>query len=268
MERLLDSTLPGSAGHAELEALRNRSKELAARLDSPQALRINARLHLEDPGDALAANRFGIGLLQAGRTREAVAVLERAQALQPGSPIARRRLEEARRALRRGPLSRGSRGSEAWTDFEPGELVEHALRGPGRDASLLFCAASLRASEAFDASWTAVVPIREGRRFRIVGGIVSAVSTVRDALTVAVPTSAVGVIAAAEAAGGEVRSTAKALPSLELAIPRVAVEGLFDALLAVHVEHLRLSLATGAPTHLNKHHPALRRAIVSAADAV
>ena len=60
--------------------------------------------------------------------------------------------------------------------------------------------------------------------------------------------------------------SAVAVPCLELIIPRARLAELFEDLLAAHVQHLRLSIEAGPPTHLNKDHPGLRRYLLDQAD--
>jgi tetratricopeptide (TPR) repeat protein len=254
----------------ELDELRARSEELRTRLDDPEAVEVNEALLDLDPGDPVTTNRLGIGLLRTGRIEQARDVLEAGLRLHPDNAIMAGRRDEALRALddparataaRKRTCGRGA-AVHGWTDFEPEELVESALAGPGRDACLRLCAASVLASEHIDATRTAVTPIKTGRRFRTIGGIFTGVGPWKDLLTVAVPVARRSVIEAVAATGGRTEDRANAVPCIQVALPRPAVEGLYDALLDAHIEHLRLSLAAGQPTHLNKHHPALRAYIV------
>jgi hypothetical protein len=252
----------------ELEELRARSTELADRLGADDALETNAAILDLAPGDPVATNRLGIGLLNAARPAEAIAVLETGLRIHPKNAIMAGRLKLARKAASEGQRpatgTRPRRGarlvtySGPWTDFEPAELVERCLHGPGRDACIRLCAASILASEAIDKLRTAVTPIKQGRRFRTIGGIFTGVAPWHATLTVAVPVTRHGLIAKAKAVGGFAFEPARAVPCLQLAIPRERVAEIYDELLAAHREHLHLSLAAGAPTHLNKHHDELR----------
>ena len=261
----------------ELEELRARSRLLADRLGDQDAVDVNAAILDIDPGDPVATNRLGIGLLKQGLAADAVVVLEAGLRVHPDDSIMQNRLAEARRALEKPPLTKKKGASRlghsdhvgattGWTDFEPAELVEQALAGPGRDACVRFFAASIRAAESLDQSRTAVTPIKHGRRFRAIGGIMTGVAPWKESLSVAVPASSRSVIGAVEDAGGEMLGCAIAVPCVELLIPRARVEGLSDMLLAAHKEHLRLSIEAGPPTPLNKHHPGLRRYLLEQAD--
>lgn len=257
----------------ELEDLRNRSEELAESLGDDEALEVNAALLDLDPGDPRTTNRLGIGLLKQGRAEEAKAVFEQGLRLHPTDSIMQKRLYESEKRLaapspaaRRGATRARTAAAFGWTDFDPAELVENSLSGLGRDDCIRMCAASIRASEAIDPQWTAVTPIKAGRRFRTIGGIFTGVGPWKDRLTVAVPTARKSLIAAARELGGDTFEPAKAVPCVQVVLPRDQVAALYDELLPAHVEHLRLSLAAGPPTHLNKHHPGLRQYILDQAD--
>lgn len=262
----------------ELERLTSRSDALGNRLGDEEALELNAAILDLRPGDPKITNRLGIGLLNNQRPAEAVDVLEAGLRQHPGNSIMRTRLVEAQRRVERGDAGRDGRSSRkggegpvgraGWTDFEPEELVETALAGPGRDACVHLCAASIRASERIDRERTAVTPIKDGRRFRTIGGIFTGVGPLDDALTVAVPTSVRAVIRHIEEVGGHEGDRANAAPSVQLVIPRSRVEELFEELAEAHREHLKLSIAAGPPTHLNKHHPGLRQYLLAQADVL
>lgn len=260
----------------ELEDLLGRSDALAARLADEEALEVNAAILDLRPGDPKITNRLGIGLLNNQRSAEAVDVLEAGLRRRPDNPIMLSRLAEAQRGVDRGKAPEtgrssrkggGSRaGSAGWTDFEPDGLVETALAGPGRDACVRLCAASIRAAESIDRERTAVTPIKDGRRFRTIGGIFTGVGPLGATLTVAVPTSLRPVIRRTEEAGGHEGDRATAVPSVQLVIPRSRVDELFEELADAHGEHLKLSIAAGPPTHLNKHHAGLRQYLLDQAD--
>jgi len=250
----------------ELEQLRARSKQLAAVLGDDEALEVNEAILDLDPGDPVATNRLGIGLINRGRYQQAVDVLEIGLRVHPDDPIMATRLAQARKALTpagapatRGARTAGSRTGIPWTDFDVRELVEASLDGPGRDASIRMCGESLRMSESIDAQRTAVTPVKSGRRFRVIGGIFTGVAPWQGMLSVAVPADAKQLIRRASAAGALTGEPAKAVPCVELLIPRTALDPLLDELVVVHREHLKLSLAYAPPTHLDKHHAGLRR---------
>lgn len=261
---------------SELEELLRRTDALGNRLGDEEALEVNAAILDLRPGDPKITNRLGIGLLNNQRAAEAIEVLEAGLRQHPENSIMLARLAEARRAVNSGKASEGARssamgavrrtGGAGWTDFEPAELVESALAGPGRDACVRLCAASIRAAEDIDRERTAVTPIKDGRRFRTIGGRFTGVGPWKDTLTVAVPTASRSVIRSVEDAGGYEMSRANVVPSVQLAIPRVRVDALFDDLAKAHHEHLRLSIAAGPPTHSNKHHAGLRQYVLDQAD--
>jgi len=110
-------------------------------------------------------------------------VLEVGLRVHPDDPIMAKRLAQAGRALRAGatPATSGGKATgggsgDPWTGFEVTELVENSLAGPGRDAAMRMCGASLRMSESIDAERTAVTPVKAGRRFRVIGGIFTGVA--------------------------------------------------------------------------------------------
>jgi len=263
----------------ELEELRKRSEALFDRLGDFESVEVNAGILDLVPGDPAATKRFAIGLLKNGRPSEALDVLEVGLRIHPEDSIMLSRKIEAEKAIARLAGTAGRRrhsGQSAtvsgagWTDFEPAELVEGALAGPGRNACIRLCAESILAAQRIDQTRTAVTPIKHGRRFRVIGGIFTGVAPWGDYLRVAVPVGSRSVIRAVEAVGGCAGGPAVAVPCLELIIPRARVaellEELFEELLAAHVQHLRLSIEAGPPTHLNKDHPGVRQYLLDQAD--
>lgn len=222
-----------------------------------------------EPADPAATNRLGIGLLNQGRAAEALEIFEAGLLVHPRNKIMIRRAAEARAAVEQKAAPSGSAptGGTVWTDFEPAELVERALAGPGRDASIRFCAAALRTSEAINEAWTIVTPIKHGRRFRITGGVFTGVAPYQDKLTVAVPVALRGLIDDVISLGGFARDPATVVPCVEVAVPRDKLESLAGPLLAAHEQHLGLSLAAGPPAHLRSHNQALRRYLLEQGDA-
>lgn len=214
-----------------------------------------------EPADPAATNRLGIGLLNQGRAAEALEIFDAGLLVHPRNEIMFRRAAEARAAVEQQAAPAGSRpsGGTAWTDFEPGELVERTLAGPGRDASIRFCTAALRASEAIDKDRTIVTPIKQGRRFRIIGGVFTSVAPYQDKLTVAIPVALRGLIDDVVSLGGFAWDPATEVPSVQVAVPRSRLDSLAGPLLAAHEQHLRLSLAAGPPADLRSHHQGLRR---------
>lgn len=259
----------------ELEELRKRSKALFDRLGDSESLEVNAAILDLVPADPVATKRFAIGLLKHGQPVEALDVLEAGLRVHPEDSIMLSRKIEAEKAIARlakaGGRRRHSRQSATasgarWTDFEPAELVEGALAGLGRDACVRLCAASILAAQRLDQTRTAVTPIKQGRRFRVIGGKLTGVAPWRDCLSVAVPVASRSLIRAVEAVGGRTDEPAVAVPCVELIIPRARVAELFEDLLAAHMQHLRLSIEAGPPGHLNKDHPGLRRYLLDQAD--
>jgi len=212
--------------------------------------------------DPVATNRHGIGLLNEGRFAEALAVFEAGLRLHPRNKIMARRAAEARTAVERDAAPQGAAptgSGTAWTDFEPAELVERVLAGPGRDASIRFCAAALQASEAIDKDRTIVMPIKHGRRFGIAGGVFAGVAPYQDKLTVAIPAALRGLIDDVVSLGGFARDPEPDVPGVQVAVPRGKLDRLAEPLLEAHTQLLRLSLAAGPPTDLRSHHQGLRR---------
>ena len=262
---------------SELHELRERSADLGDRLGDDEALDVNAAILDLVPGDQIATNRLGIGLINCGRAAEAVDVLEAGLRLHPRAPFMRTRLEQARKDAARdagepAPTSSAARRLNgpvgAWDDFEVAELVEAALEGPGRDASIRLCAESIRMAESIDPQRSAVIPIKSGRRFRTIGGIFTGVGPWQETLTIAVPVSQIALIERVSEVGGYTFEPAKAVPCLQLAIPRTELEPLYEQLVPAHREHLMLSIEAGPPTHMNKHHPGLRAYLLEQADAL
>jgi tetratricopeptide (TPR) repeat protein len=103
-----------------LDQLLARSLALSDQLGTDEALRINEAILTLDPANELAATRLGIGLLNAGRLEEAIAVLEEAVRAHPENTVAGKRLQQARRDVataaapkpRRRPKARIAR--EVW----------------------------------------------------------------------------------------------------------------------------------------------------------
>lgn len=249
----------------EVDELRARSTQLGSTLGDDEALEVNEAILDLDPGDPVATNRLGIGLINRNRYPRAVEVLELGVRVHPDNTIMVNRLAQAREALAKGTKRAALGGSDGtgpgapWTGFEVPELVETSLAGPGRDAAIRMCGASLELSESIDAQRTAVTPVKTGHRFRVIGGIFTGVAPWHEMLSVAVPVTAKKVIARATTVGAITGEPAKAVPCVELFIPRSSLGSLLDDLIPAHREHLHLSLEYAPPTHLNKHHEGLRR---------
>jgi tetratricopeptide (TPR) repeat protein len=121
-----------------LDQLLARSLALSDQLGTDEALEINQAILKLDPANELAATRLGIGLLNAGRLEEAIAVLEDAVKAHPENTVADKRLQQARRDIataavpkpRRRPKARVAREvwvkameyTSGWTT-KPGQLT-------------------------------------------------------------------------------------------------------------------------------------------------
>src|SRR3954470_19499504 len=116
-----------------LDDLRARSDALASNLDDAEALEVNAAILALEPGDAVATNRLGAGLIAGGRPAEAVDVFEAGLEAHPGNAIMRDRLKQARHAAALPPpkpaAARGGRRSVR-TDGAPTAWIK-ALRDDG-----------------------------------------------------------------------------------------------------------------------------------------
>ena len=124
---------------ASLDELSPRSLALSDRLGDDEALEINQAILELDPANELAATRLGIGLLNAERLEEAIAVFEAALRAHPENTVADKRLQQARRDIataavpkpRRRPKARIAREvwvkamdyKEGWTATKPGQLT-------------------------------------------------------------------------------------------------------------------------------------------------
>jgi hypothetical protein len=108
-----------------LDDLRARSDALASSLGDDEALDVNAAILAAEPGDAVATNRLGAGLIAVGRATEAVEVFEAGLEANPANRIMLDRLKQARHAAARPapkPVSKGgsrggrssARGSATW----------------------------------------------------------------------------------------------------------------------------------------------------------
>lgn len=103
-----------------LDELLSRSLALSDRLGVDEALEINRAILELDPANESAATRLGIGLLNAERPEEAIAVFEAALRAHPENAVAGKRLQQARRDIaaagvkvpRRRPKARIAR--EVW----------------------------------------------------------------------------------------------------------------------------------------------------------
>jgi hypothetical protein len=249
------------------------SLELRARLlheqgdTSDEAIELNSTVLAGDPTNAPATNRLGNALIKRGELEDALAVFRDGAAANTANEIAARRVLELGRRI--------AKGAEALGDFArrpPEEIVEPPLAGPGRTAALRFLAFSIRAIERIDGTRLAVTDIPSERRFRVVGGIYSAVAPWNGLLCVSISRARTGVIAKeVEAAGGRVTDRPGALSAVpgtvQLGVPMAVVERFAERLERPHLTHLRASLAYGPPTWRHRHDPALVRYLLERADA-
>jgi hypothetical protein len=123
---------------SSIDELLARSLALGNRLGDDEALEINQEILELDPANELAATRLGIGLLNAERHEEAIAVFEQALRTHPDNTVAAKRLQQARRDVataavakpRRRPKARIAREvwlkamtyKEGWS-AKPGQLT-------------------------------------------------------------------------------------------------------------------------------------------------
>ncbi len=92
----------------DLVGLRARSEHLAGKLAHTEALEVNRAILDAAPGDPVATNRLGAGLIAAGRAPEAVAVYEAGLEANAGNAIMVNRLTQARHAAGLRPVARAS----------------------------------------------------------------------------------------------------------------------------------------------------------------
>jgi predicted Zn-dependent protease len=85
----------------DLSGLRARSEHLASVLADEEALAVNRAILDAAPGDPVATNRLGAGLIASGRAPEAVEVYEAGLEANKGNAIMLNRLTQARHAAGR-----------------------------------------------------------------------------------------------------------------------------------------------------------------------
>lgn len=259
---------PGSEG-MDINRLKERAEQLHG-LSHDEVLAVNRAILAHEPGDAAATNRLSTALRDRGEEEAAAEVLQAGLANNPGNAIASKRLEEFASWGRLAPASRRT-GEHVRRD--PASIVSSALGGPGRDESLVFMARSIRAIERLDAQRLAVTDIPSQDRFRVVGGIYTAVGPWKDFLCVSIDRRrSKSLVDAIQARGGEITDEPgpqSAVPNaLNVAVPRAVVGSFIDELFAPHVEHLKESIDWGPPTHLHEHDPSLMRYLLAEADRI
>jgi len=155
----------------ELTALMQRARALHEQGDiGDEPLAINAAILALDPTNAAATNRRGVALIKRGELEDALAVRD-GLAANTGNQIAARRVKELERQVAQRAAALGE-----FVRRPPVDVVEPLLAGPGRAAALRFLAFSIRAIQRTDGARLAVTEIPSDRRFRVVGGIYSAVT--------------------------------------------------------------------------------------------
>jgi hypothetical protein len=162
----------------------------------------------------------------------------------------------------RSARSCADRLSTSWNRCSPDRV---------RAAALRFLAFSIRAIQRIDGTRLAVTEIPSDRRFRVVGGIYSAVTPWEGLLCVSIAkTPSAAVVREVEAGG---RMTDRPAPmsavpgTVQLGVPLAVVERFGEQLETPHVEHLKASLAYGPPTWQHRHDPALMSYLLEQADA-
>lgn len=157
-----------------------------------------------------------------------------------------------------------------WQQRPAREIVEPTLTKAGRAGSLRFLAASIGATQAIDPGRLAVNDIPSERRFRVVGGIYSAVTPFGDLLCISIDRrNSAALIDDVLQAGGRVTDepgSGSAVPhTVQLGVPQAAVDRFADALLGPHRRHLAESIAFGPPTWRHRHDADLMRYILAQA---
>jgi hypothetical protein len=252
----------------QLTSLEQRARSLHEQGDiGDEALEVNAAIFALDPMNAAATNRRGVALTKRGELDDALAVFRDGLVANTGDQIAARRVKELERQVAKRAAALGE-----FVRRPPVDVVEPLLAGPGRAAALRFLAFSIRAIQRIDGTRLAVTEIPSDRRFRVVGGICSAVTPWDGQLCVSIAkTRGATVVREVEAAGGRVTDRAapmSAVPgTVQLGVPLAIVERFAEQLEAPHVEHLKASLAYGPPTWQHRHDPALMSYLLEQADA-
>lgn len=251
-----------------LEELRRYLDDLE--FEHPEVEPVARAILSRDPADRVAVNALGRTLLARGEPEEALEVYEAGLDADPENTVAANRVREIRNTLVKQRLLRADQ--ERRPRRAPQEIVEPVLGGPGREACLAFLAWSIRAIERIDPTRLAVTDIPSDNRFRVVGGVYSAVTPWHRLLCISVDkTIDPGLPAAVEAAGGHVTDTPgahSAVPStIQVGVPYERVGELSERLQRPHVEHLKRSIEWGPPTWARVHDPALRAYLLEQGEA-
>lgn len=164
---------------------------------SEEAVSLNAAILALDPTNASATNRLGIALTKRGEFDDALAVFRDGLAANTANEIAARRVKDLERQASKRATALGE-----FVRRPPRDVVEPLLAGPGRREALRFLAYSIRAIQRIDGTRLAVTEIPSERRFRVVGGIYSAVTPWEGLLCVSIAKAqGAGVIADVDTAG-------------------------------------------------------------------
>jgi hypothetical protein len=263
----LGETITSRGGADEFAALELRARALHEESDAgDKALELNAAILALDPRHAAATNRRGIALIRRGELEDALAVFRDGVVANSGNQIAARRVKELEREV-----AKRARALGTFARRPPQEVAEPLLTGPGRSAALRFLAFSIRAIQRLDGTRLAVTEIPSDRRFRVVGGIYSAVTPWDRLLCVSIAKApGARVIDEVEAAGGYLTDRPgplSAVPrTVQLGVPLPLVDRFAEQLQAPHVAHLKDSLDYGPPTWQHRHDPALMRYLLEQAD--
>ncbi|HWT22946.1 MAG TPA: tetratricopeptide repeat protein [Solirubrobacteraceae bacterium] len=252
----------------DLSSLEQRAQRLHEQGDvSDEALALNIAILARDHTSARATNRLGNAHVKRGELEDALAVFRDGLAANTRNAIAARKAKELERRVAAGQRALGE-----FVRRPPEEIVEPLVAGPGRASALRFLAFSIRAIQRLDGTRLAVTDIPSERRFRVVGGIYSAVTPWEGLLCVSIAAAGGGtLVPEVEAVGGVVTDRPgpmSAVPgTIQLGVPMPALEAFEDRLQRPHVEHLKASIEYGSPTWLHRHDPALMRYLLAKADA-
>jgi len=249
-----------------LEALRDELDRLE--VDDPAIEPVAQAVLSKAPRYAAATNGLGRHYVCVGRLEEALNVYEAAVEADPNNDVAVKRvaalkldlLKQGRLKAEQGKLVRRS----------PEEIVAGVAFGDHQVGCLTFMAWSIRAIKRIDLTRLAVTDLQSDARFRVVGGIYSAVTPYRGLLCISIDRRlGADVQDEVERSGGMVRDRPgplSAVPnSIQLGVPYGRVSQFAVALERPHVEHLKQSILWGPPTWQHAHDDALERFILDAA---
>lgn len=250
----------------DLDALHKKFDDLD--VEDPRFERVAKQLVELEPDNEAAWLGLGRHYLGTERAEEALATFEAGSAAVPESRNLRERAAEERRAAARpAPKTVPAAVKKPRVLREPAAILDGVPFGEHRAPCLGFVAWSIARIETIDSGRLAVTDYPSEKRFRVLGGIYSAVTPHRKRLCLSVDRElGADVITRVVEAGGKVvdePGPGSATPkAVQLGVPFAMVADVADALREPHEAHLRDAIAAGAPTTAWMHHEALRRAIV------